>query len=181
MRWKPAGGERQLSLLIVRPIAYRLRKRAPLSYRNPAYLISTDPTLSPQQILQTYLWRWEVELNFRDEKTLLGFGQPQVRSDPAVRTTATFFVFAYALLLLALENSHLAHSPLPRPRWQRLRPKRPHSRITTPQAISLLRADLWASALGLQNKNGFAAPDPCATKPFLIENHLQSAVLYASG
>ena len=127
------------------------------------------------------MWRWEIELNFRDEKTLLGFGQPQVRSDPAVRTTATFFVFVYALLLLALENSHLAHNPLPRPRWQRLRPQRPHSRITTPQAISLLRADLWASALGLQNKNGFAAPDSCATKPLLIENHLQSAVLYASG
>jgi hypothetical protein len=30
------------------------------------------------------LWRWEVEVNFRDEKTLLGFGQSQVRSDPAV-------------------------------------------------------------------------------------------------
>ena len=83
--------------------------------------------------------------------------------------------------LLALENSHLAHNPLPRPRWQRRRPQRPHSRITTPQAISLLRADLWASALGLQNKSGFAAPDSCAAKPLLIENHLQSAVLYASG
>jgi hypothetical protein len=98
-----------------------------------------------------------------------------------VRTTATFFVFVYALLLLALENCHLAHSPLPRPRWQRLRPRRPHSRITTPQAISLLRADLWTSALGLQNKNGFAARDQRATKPFLIQNNLQSAVLYASG
>jgi len=35
--------------------------------------------------------------------------------------------------------------------------------------------------LGLQNKNGFAASDDRATKPLLIENHLQSAVLYASG
>jgi hypothetical protein len=181
LRWKHAGGERQLSLLIVRPIAYRLRKGAHLSYRNPAYLISSDPTLAPQQILQAYLWRWEIELNFRDEKTLLGFGQPQVRSDPAVRTTATFFVFVYALLLLALKNCHLAHSPLPRPRWQRLRPRRPHSRITTPQAISLLRADLWTSALGLQNKNGFVARNQRATKPLLIQNNLQSAVLYASG
>jgi hypothetical protein len=181
LRWKHAGGERQLSLLIVRPIAYRLRKGAHLSYRNPAYLISSDPALAPQQILQAYLWRWEIELNFRDEKTLLGFGQPQVRSDPAVRTTATFFVFVYALLLLALENCHLAHNPLPRPRWQRLRPRRPHSRITTPQAISLLRADLWTSALGLQNKNGFVARNHRATKPFLIQNNLQSAVLYASG
>ena len=86
-----------------------------------------------------------------------------------------------ALLLLALENCHLTHSPLPRPRWQRLRPQHPHPRITTSQAISLLRADLWASALSLQNKNGFAALDRRATKPLLIQNNLQSAVLYASG
>lgn len=181
LRWKNAGGERQLSLLIVRPVAYRLRQGAHLSYRNPAYLICSDPTLPPQQILQAYLWRWEIELNFRDEKTLLGFGQPQVRSAAAVRTTATFFVFVYALLLLALENCHLTHSPLPRPRWQRLRPQRPRPRITTPQAISLLRADLWASALGLQNKNGFVAPNPGAPNPLLFPNTLQSAVLYASG
>lgn len=50
--WKHAGGERQLALLIVRPIAYRRRKGAPLDYRNPAYLLCTDPALSPQQILQ---------------------------------------------------------------------------------------------------------------------------------
>ncbi|HEY1471975.1 MAG TPA: transposase [Candidatus Acidoferrum sp.] len=181
LRWENASGERRLSLLIVRPVAYRLRQGARLSYRNPAYLICSDPDLPPQQILQAYLWRWEIELNVRDEKTLLGFGQPQVRSDPAVRTTATFFVFAYALLLLALENCHLTHSPLPRPRWQRLRPQRPYPRITTSQAISLLRADMWASALGLQNKNGFAALHDHATKPFLIHNNLQSAVLYASG
>ncbi|HXE33076.1 MAG TPA: hypothetical protein VN087_04115, partial [Verrucomicrobiae bacterium] len=103
------------------------------------------------------------------------------RSDPAVRTTATFFVFVYALLLLALENGHLTHKPLPRPRWQRAQPQRPRPRITTPQAISLLRADLWASALGLQNKSGFVARYPRATKPLLIQNNLQSAVLYASG
>jgi len=181
LRWKHAGGEQQLKLLIVRPIAYRRRKGAHLDYRNPAYLICTDPTLSAAQILQSYLWRWEIELNFRDEKTLLGFGQPQVRSDAAVRTTATFFVFAYALLLLALENCHLAHSPLPRPRWQRPRLRRSYSRITTPQAISLLRADLWAAALHLPNKNGFATLNDHATKPFLIHNSLQSAVLYASG
>lgn len=181
VRWKHAGGERQLSLLIVRPVAYRLRKGAHLSYRNPAYLMCTDPSVSTQQILQAYLWRWEIELNFRDEKTLLGLGQPQVRSDAAVRTTASFFVFAYALLLLALENCQLAHSPLPPPRWQRRRPHRPHVRITTPQALSLLRADLWATALYLQNKSGFAASHAHATKPFLIQNNLQSAVLYASG
>jgi hypothetical protein len=35
--------------------------------------------------------------------------------------------------------------------------------------------------LHLENKNGFAAPNRPATKPLLIDNCLQSAVLYASG
>lgn len=147
VRWKQAGAQRQLLLVIVRAVPYRLRKWGPLSYRRPAYLICTDLTLSPQQILQAYLWRWQIEVNFRDQKTLLDLGQPQVRTEPAVRTPATFTVFLYALLLLALHRSRLAHSPLPPPRWQRPHPKRPVTRITTQQAIALFRADLWASAL----------------------------------
>jgi hypothetical protein len=43
LRWKHAAGERQLSLLIVRPIAYRLRKGAHLSYRNPATSATKKP------------------------------------------------------------------------------------------------------------------------------------------
>jgi hypothetical protein len=181
VRWKHAGGDRLLSLLIIRPVAYRLRKYARLNYRKPAYLICTDPQLSPQQILQAYIWRWEVEVNFRDEKTLLGLGQPQVRTDPAIRTTAAFFVFLYALLLLALHARHLAHTPLPPPRWNQRPPRSLRPRLATPQAISLFRADLWASALGLQNKSGFASPIRSVTKPLLIQNTLQSAVLYATG
>jgi hypothetical protein len=45
VRWKQAGGTRQLPLIIVRAVPYRLRKRGPLSYRRPAYLIcTTDPS-----------------------------------------------------------------------------------------------------------------------------------------
>lgn len=181
LRWKHAGGDRQLLLLIVRPVAYRLKQGADLNYRKPAYLICTDPALSPQQILQSYLWRWEIEVNFRDEKTLLGFGEPQVRTEAAVRTTAAFFVFVYAILLLALQQSQLAHTPLPPPSWQRSKPKRPQQRVSTPQAISLLRACLWSYALGLSNKNGFATVNPTSAKPPEIQFALKSAVLYATG
>lgn len=181
LRWKHAGGERQLLLLIVRPVAYRLKQGAHLNYRRPAYLICTDPTLAPQQILQAYLWRWEIEVNFRDEKTLLGFGEPQVRTATAVRTTAAFYVFAYAILLLALQQCQLAHAPLPPPLWQRRKPRRPLSRVSTPQAISLFRAHLWSAALGLTNKNGFAVVNRTTTKPSQIQFALNSAVLYASG
>lgn len=181
LRWKHAGGERQLRLLIVRPVAYRPNQGAELQYRNPAYLICSDPTLAPQQILQSYLWRWEIEVNFRDEKTLLGFGQPQVRTETAVRTTSAFFVFVYALLLLALQHCHLTHAPLPTPRWQRRKPKRPLRRISTPQAISAFRSCLWSAALGLTNKNGFAVLRPAPAKPSHLLLALNSAVLYATG
>jgi hypothetical protein len=181
LRWKHAGGERQLLLLIVRPIAYRPNQGAELQYRNPAYLICSDPTLAPQQILQAYLWRWEIEVNFRDEKTLLGFGQPQVRTETAVRTTSAFFVFLYALLLLALQHCNLTHAPLPAPYWQRRKPKRPLRRISTPQAISAFRSCLWSAALGLTNKNGFAVVRPAAAKPLEMSFALKSAVLYATG
>lgn len=83
-----------------------------------------------------------------------------MRTETAVRTTASFFVFAYALLLLALTRCRMAHRPLPPPAWQRRKPKRPIQRISTAQAISALRANLWANALGLANKNGFAIARP---------------------
>lgn len=181
LRWKAAGGNRDWLPLIIRPAAYRLKKGSDLNYRKPAYRICTDPSLSPAQILQAYLWRWESEVNFRDEKTRLGFGQPQVRTEPAVRPTASFYVFSYALLLLALTRCHLAHLPLPPPPWQRRKPKRPIQRISTAQAVSTLRAHLWATALGLTNKNGFAVLRPSASKPPEIQFALKSAILSATG
>ena len=180
LRWKAAGSP-PLGLLVVRPVSYFLRRGAARARRQPAYLICTDPSLPPQQILQAYLWRWEIELNFRDEKTLTGLGDAQVRTDAALRTAAAFTVFTYALLLLALHRCALVHSPLPRPRWQRGHPNRSITRITTPQALSLFRAEIWASALGLPNKNGFVAPAPGTTKPQQCFTALQSAVLFASG
>jgi hypothetical protein len=180
LRWK-AAGSRQLGLLIVRPVSYFLRRGAARARRQPAYLICTDLTLTPQQILQAYLWRWEIELNFRDEKTLAGLGDAQMRTDTALRTIAAFTVFTYALLLLALHRCGLAHSPLPRPRWQQGHVTRTTTRITTPQALSLFRSEIWASALGLPNKSGFVAPLPAATKPQNCFTTLQSAVLFASG
>lgn len=180
VRWKAAGGEAKLKLIIVRPLAYRARKRAPMSYRQPAYLICTDPSVSDAEILQSYLWRWEIEVNFRDEKTLVGLGKAQVRTRSAIESVSALIVFAYALLLLAVDRNRLLHRPLPRPLWQRPDPKRESARITTPQAISLLRADLWSESLGISNKNSFVTRATRAAKPLLIQKSLKDAVLYAS-
>jgi hypothetical protein len=71
-RWRTAGADQVLQLIIIKRLAYRLRKGSRLLYRDPAYLICTDSMLEARQVIEAYFERWEVEVNFRDEKTLLG-------------------------------------------------------------------------------------------------------------
>ena len=61
-------------------MGYRLTIGGRLLYRQPAYLICTDSRMALAEFLQQFLWRWDIEVNFRDEKTLLGVGQAQVRT-----------------------------------------------------------------------------------------------------
>lgn len=61
-------------------------------YREPGYLIYTEAELPVDQLLQAYLWRWEIEVNFREEKTVMGLGQAQVRKKNSVENTSAFIV-----------------------------------------------------------------------------------------
>lgn len=106
-------GERDVRLVVVRPLAYRPRKGFRLLYRNPAYLLCTDPQLPLDQLLQSYLWRWEIELNFRDEKTVLGVGEAQVRSEEVAAAVPAFLIATYAFLLLAGSDGRTGESTLP--------------------------------------------------------------------
>jgi len=82
--WKKAGYDRPLRLVVIAPVSYRPRKRSRLLYRQPAYLICTDPNLPLEKTLQFYLWRWDIEVNHRDEKQIIGVGQAQVTSRQSV-------------------------------------------------------------------------------------------------
>jgi hypothetical protein len=68
LRWRSAGQHHTLRLVVIAPLAYRPRKGSRLLYRRPAYLICTDPSLSLKKVIQYFLWRWGIEVNFRDEK-----------------------------------------------------------------------------------------------------------------
>lgn len=155
VRWRTAGGGHDLQLVIIRPLAYRLTKQSNLLYRDPTYLICTDPTLSIQKLLQAYLWRWEIEVNFRDEKTLLGCGEAQVRTSTSVERVPAFQVSIYAMLQIAahraFKNGH--QLPLPKPKWD---PPKDNQRISTNEILNLFRTQLWAQGLGT-NFSGFVS------------------------
>jgi hypothetical protein len=174
-RWA-SSGNRTVQVMVVRPLAYRPRKGVRLLYRNPVYLLCTDPALPLSKLLQAYLWRWEIELNFRDEKSLLGVGQAQVRTPASVEKVPALIVASYAMLLLAGATATDSSKILPRPKWQQAPSE---GRCTTQQLISLLRSQLWEKAM-MTNLHHFAAANRSTRTPGNFTNSLASAVCYAA-
>lgn len=99
--WRRGGGTRQLRLIVIAPLPYKLCKHARTNYRDPAYLLATDLEASVVQLIQAYFDRWQIEVNHRDEKDLLGVGQAQVRSLQSIPRHPAFAVACYSLALLA--------------------------------------------------------------------------------
>ena len=144
LRWRAAGKNHTLQLVVIRPLAYRLTKNSKLLYRQPAYLICTDNKMTVEKLLQAYLWRWEIEVNFRDEKTILGCGEAQVRNPESVKNIPAFITALYAFMLLATHRNHKKRHKaiLPRPKWY---PAKPEQRVTTSEIINLFRVHIWGN------------------------------------
>ena len=180
MMWRTTGVEQLLQLVVIAPLAYRLRKGSKLLYRNPAFLICTDSELEPRQIIEAYFQRWDIEVNFRDEKTLLGVGHAQVRNTLSVESAPAFAVAAYGMLLvsgqLAFGNSD--HGLMPQPKWA-ASSKGP--RTSTQQLIHQLRAEVWGRGLGIECFSAFASNLSATTKPEKCSFSIASAVCYANG
>jgi hypothetical protein len=175
LRWRPAGKEHDLRLIVIAPLAYRLTKHSKLLYRKPAFLICTDPKADLQQILQAYLWRWDIEVNFRDEKTLLGVGQAQVRDPNSVENVPAVAVAAYAMLLTAATDAYgpaVLPDALPAPKWRRKK----LLRASTQSLIQHLRHEVWCDALHF---SCFASRSSSNTNPQKLDMPIQSALFYA--
>ncbi len=99
--WRRGAGQTPLRLFIVAPTPYRKRQSSKLYYRQPAYLLSTDPRHSAPPLLQIYFDRWQFVVNHRDEKDTLGVGQAQLWNIDAVPKQPALVVAAYSALLLA--------------------------------------------------------------------------------
>jgi hypothetical protein len=172
--WRPAGAHRPLRLVVIAPLAYRPRKGARLLYRDPAYLICTDPNLSVQDIVQHYFWRWDIEVNFRDEKTLLGVGQAQLRNENSAQAVPAFQVATYAMLLLAATELS-PEDLLPLPKWS----SPTGERISTQRLIQHLRYEVWGRGLDADNFSGFSPHSTSTQNPEKFLPTLGSAVFYA--
>ena len=180
LRWRGSGKQHTLQVLIIAPLRYRLSKGSPLLYRNPAYLICTDPEIPANKLLQAYLWRWGIETNFRDEKTLLGTGQAQVRNPVSVKAVPQMKVASYALLLLAgikLWGVKGMPQPVSIPKWQTPSQK---SRASTSDLIKQLRSELWAGSIASTNLSDFVSKQSSNRSLLNINIPAFSAVLHVN-
>ncbi len=177
--WRAAGADRPMQLVVVAPLAYRPTARSKLLYRNPAYLVCTDPQLPAEAILPAYVSRWDIEVNFRDEKHLLGLDEAQVRNSNSARTAPALAAGAYALLLLAAHRAFGANGvpdALPPPKWRRAT-KPP--RASTALLMNHLRLELWGQSLGTQNFSSLVDTHPPSPKPENFIPCLSSTLFYA--
>lgn len=147
--WRKAGATLPLRLVVIAPIGYRLHKGSRVLYRQPAYLFCTDPDLPVEELLQDYLWRWGIEVNFREEKTLLGTGEAQVRTEPSNQHLPAVCVAAYAMLWIAALKAYRGGLELPcwkPPKWRK-QPEGDRQLPSTGELLRLLRIELWAGAI----------------------------------
>jgi hypothetical protein len=111
--WYSSAGQKLLRIVVVRD---------PKGSRRDDCFFSTDLTLTPPRILETFALRWPLEVCFRDVKQFLGFEDPQNRVPQATQRTAPliFYIYDLALLWYAQSGHRLAaHSVLQRLWYQR--------------------------------------------------------------
>lgn len=173
------GVDTLVRVVVIAPLGYRLKKGGKLLYRQPAYLICTDPDVPLEELLQEYLWRWDIEVNFRDEKCLLGVSEAQVREPEAARRQPACAVAAYALLLLA---AHKTYGPnklppsVPLAKWRRREPPR---RATTGLLVNQLRVELWSRHLRRESLSHFCSHPAPVQKSDKPSTDLASALFYS--
>jgi hypothetical protein len=114
-----------------------------------------------EELVQDYLWRWGIEVAFRDEKTLCGTGEAQVRgpasnqNQPAVTVAAYAFLWIAALKMIAAADPPASLQP---PKWRR--PAGDGAMPSTGDLLRALRCELWAPQLDAKSFSHFASATP---------------------
>lgn len=99
--WQRGAGLKPLRVIVIAAQPYKTSPNAKTNYREPAYLLTTDGDSPIELLVQAYLDRWQIEVNHREEKSILGAGQSQVFSAKSVPRHPAFVVAVYSMLLLA--------------------------------------------------------------------------------
>ena len=117
-----------------------------------------------------------MELNFRDEKTILGVGEANVRTPAAVKSVPSFIVASYAFMLLAANAIKATPAWLPSPKWY---PHKSLDRLSTQKILALFRSQFWGLNINL-NKSGFVSNLADMRSRFFLPKSPDAAICYSN-
>jgi hypothetical protein len=72
----------------------------PLGKMDPLPLMSTDPNMSPEQMLRLYIDRWSIEVTFEEVREHLGVETQRQWSDKAIARSTPILMGLYSLICL---------------------------------------------------------------------------------
>lgn len=137
--WQRVTKMLRLRLIVIAPIPYSKGGRK--NYRDAGYLLTTDLITPVEELIQIYLDRVQIEYNFRDEKSIMGVGEAQVRNEKSVSREPAFTVAVYSALLmasiLAYQDSY-SEERNSLPKWREI-PARPSCRMLMKELFEELR------------------------------------------
>ncbi len=126
--WRYGTKTMPMRLIVIAPIGYRLKHRGNKNYRDPGYLITNDMDLEVETIIQKYFDRWQIEVNFKEQKSLMGLGDAQVWSEKSVEKAPAFAAATYSAMMLSSvivygdKRQNIKHLY---PKWRNRPSKRP--------------------------------------------------------
>lgn len=103
-------------------------------HNKPDLLVTTDTTMTAEQVITRYCHRWSIEETFRWAKGRLGFEDPQSRTEGAVTRTAPMALWVYSLVVLWYARWSKRRTTLP------FRPAPWNTTKTTPSFSDMLAA-----------------------------------------
>ena len=113
--------------------------RDPSGQFDPQALLSTDDALTPVEILQYFVRRWQVEVTFEEARRHLGLETQRQWSDRAIARTTPVLLGLFSLVTLCASCLAGANGlPVPRPAWY------PKPFPTFSDALAAVRGACWA-------------------------------------
>jgi hypothetical protein len=116
--------------------------RDPQQQFRPQALLSTNLELAPQQAVQWFVLRWQMETTFAEVRAKLGVETQRQWSELAIaRTTPCLLALFSLVTLLASDLHRRGQLPIRQSAWYR------KPQLTFSDTIAAVRQQLWASSL----------------------------------
>lgn len=145
--------------------------RDPLGKFRSQALLCTDLTVQPEQIVQWFVMRWQIEVTFREVRTHLGVETQRQWSDLAIARTTPALLGLFSLItLLAHHSTHHGALPIRQAAWYA------KSWPTFSDTIAVVRSQLWRQIIF---QRSLAVTDVHKVPPDMLE-YLTDVLCYAT-